>query len=514
MAVILASSSLYGQEKKIIILHTNDTHGRIFPVEVNDPDATSQMADAGEKLIKLDKKGEIGGMAVLSSAIQEIRKKYGEGNVLLLDAGDSFSDDYLSKLTKGEANIQLMNHLGYEFMSLGNHDFDFGPERTKELAKIASFPIRGANVIDSATGQPFLGDPTIIIEKNGIKIGIIAAGYRNTHLTTSKKNVRGIRFEESKQHLSRYISALENKADIVVLLSHEGLEYDKELIKNHQGIDIVVGGHSHDITEKAEKVNNTWIVQAFSHGMAVGISTISISDKKITDVSTEIRWLWHDIIGDDSETSSMIDKLSSPYIDTLFKVIGKAANAIPRNYKSGSPFDFLIGEILIKETGSDAAMLPGVGYGITINAGYIRRMDLYSLLPHDSKIATVELTGAQVLKVLEKSAENQEPGDPAKKSGGLIQTAGMEWEADLNKPVGKRVSNVRIKGKEMDPGIWYKIATHTGMLEGLHGYDELSKGRSIEKTDREVTAAVEKYISEAKEISAPSPGIKLQKKIK
>ena len=501
---IFSAGMVTGQEKELVILHTNDTHGRIFPVEVKDNNATSQMADEGaEKFIEPDRRGEIGGMAALATAIKELRRKHGNDNVLLVDGGDSFSDGMLSKLTKGEANIRLMNLLGYEFMALGNHDFDFEKDRTKELAGIARFPIRGANVTEKLTDEPFPGPPYTVIEKAGIKVGLLALGYRNTHLTTQSKNIDGLTFKESRHVLAQYLQVLKEKADLIVVVSHEGLEYDKILAEDFNDIDLIIGAHSHSITNEAEKINNTYIVQAFSHGMALGITRLKIEAKKLKDAQTEIRWLWTNEVLPDKEITREIDNLASPYLDTLYAIIGNAKSAIPRNYKSGSPFDLLIGQFMIEETRSDAALLPGVGYGISLNSGPVRLIDLYALLPHDSNMVTLELQGSQLLKTIEKSAENQNPKNISESVGGIIQTAGMEWEADLSKPIGQRVSNVKINGNEINYTTWYKIVTHNAMLNGLHGYDELSKGRSVEQTNIEITQLVKQYIQKKKEITAP-----------
>lgn len=511
MLVMYTMAALPQVEREIIILHTNDSHGRIFPVNVTTEDATSQMADPGESMMKPDRKGEIGGFAALATVVKQVREQAGAGNVLLVDGGDSFSDNMLAKLTKGEANIILMNMLGYEFMSLGNHDFDFGPERTMELQKIARFPMRGANVTDSATNQPFIGEPYLVVKKNGLNLGLIAVGYRNTHLTTGKKNVKGIKFSDSRDNIRRYIDILKGKADVIIVVSHEGLEHDKKLASENPDINIIIGGHSHDATASAEKVGNTWIVQAFSHSMAIGITTLNFSGKTLK-VNTRIKWLWHDEVKPDREFTDRINELSEPHQEKMYEIIGRTATPIPRNYKSGSAFDFLVGNILIKETGSEAALLPGVGYGLTINQGEIRRMDICSLLPHDSKVLTMELSGEQIRKVLEKSAENQEPDDPGKKVGGLIQTAGISWTADLNKNVGSRVTNIRVGEKPVVPGRYYRIVTHSGMLEGLHGYDELSKGRNIKKTNIGLSDIVESYLKKSGEVSAPVTTVELIKK--
>ncbi len=154
--------------------------------------------------------------------------------------------------------------------------------------------------------------------------------------------------------------------------------------------------------------------------------------------------------------------------------------------------------------------LPGVGYGITLNSGDIRLIDLYALLPHDSKLVTLELKGSQLFQTLEKSAETQNPEDVSKSVGSTIQTAGMEWKADLNKTVGKRVSNVKIKGEEIKPDSWYKIATHNGMLQGLHGYNELSNGRAVEETETGIVQLAKQYMQKKKVISATKANISIK----
>lgn len=509
---VMAANLISAQEQELVILHTNDTHGRIFPVYIENDNATSQMADEGTgKIIKPERHGEIGGFATLATAVKQVRAQYGEGNVLLVDGGDSFSDGLLSKLTKGEANIRLMNLLGYEFMALGNHDFDFKPDRTRELDEMAHFPIRGANVTDTVSGKPFPGVPYTIISKAGLRIALLAAGYRNTALTTSSENVKGLRFTESNAVIKKYIDDLKNKADLIVLVSHEGMEYDRKLAGEVEGINIIIGGHSHDVTSQAEKINDTWIVQAFSHGMALGVTKVSLNAKNIDDVETDIRWLWSDKYKPDNEMAQAVNEVAAPFREKLFEVIGHTGTPIPRNYKSGSPFDYLIGRILTEKTQSEAALLPGVGYGITINKGEIKRMDLYALLPHDSKLVTVELQGSQLLKILEQSAENQEPADISQSVGGIIQTPGIEWTADLSKPVGQRVSGVKIGGKDIEESRWYKLATHEGMLGGLHKYKEISKGRNVTLLDEKIVDIAEQYFKDNQQFSVPTPNISVKK---
>lgn len=490
------SPILLGQDRELVILHTNDSHGRIYPVVVRHENPTSQLADPGAGMNTLGRTGEIGGFAALATAIQQLRHEFGEENILLVDGGDSFADGLLGQLTRGEASIGLMNQLGYEFMALGNHDFDFGKKRTSELQDIALFPMRGLNVIDEDTGQPFLGQPWAIIEKAGIRVGLIAIGYRNTHLTTGPDNVRGLRFEDSKPLLSPYIRELRDQVDLLVALSHEGLDYDKELARDHPELDLIIGGHSHDFTSEPLMVGNTRIVQAFSHLMALGVTKVSLNQQGVAAISSEIQWLWHDQVLPDRQMAETIREISLPWQDTLNAVVGYANTPIPRNYKSASPFDFMLGDILMQQTGSQLALLPGVGYGIAINHGPIKRMDLCALIPHDNQVVTLELQGRQILEILEQSAWNQHPDQTRDEVGGIIQTPGMQWEADLRKPAGNRISGVMVNGEPLDENQWYHVVTHEGMLQGLHRYETIARGRNISHTGNSLLQLLEDHMAD------------------
>lgn len=189
--------------------------------------ATAQTGDSIDNLMRFEKEGKIGGMAWMATAIKSIRKEKGNDHIILLDGGDTFSDDQLGNLTKGEAMILMMNKLNYDLMVLGNHDFDYSLERTRELETMANFPMRAANIIDQETGSPIFQDPYIILERGDLKIGLLPIGYRNTPLTGNSKNIKGLKFIKGIEAVDKYLPELKTKADIIVLLSHEGMAVDK-----------------------------------------------------------------------------------------------------------------------------------------------------------------------------------------------------------------------------------------------------------------------------------------------
>lgn len=486
----------------ISILHTNDMHGSYMPFETNLGNATAQTGDSIDNYMEFERKAKIGGFKYMASAIRTVRKNKGEENVILLDGGDTFSDDQLGNLTKGEAMIKLMNEVNYDLMALGNHDFDYGLERTNELQQLANFPMRAANIIVKETGDPIYGEPYVIINKGGVNIAILALSYRNTPLTGNSKNIEGLEFGIGVDAVKKYLPILNEKADIIVLLSHEGMAVDKVIAEEIDGVDLIVGAHSHDVISPPIKISNTYIVQALSDAAILGETEIQISDKKIVNLNTNYHYLWHDKMSPDVQIQEMVKELRKPYLLILEEKITKTTTVIGRQYKSESPFDKLVTSMMMDKLHADAAFLPGVGYGISLE-GDITSEDIFKLLPHPAKIVTLEMTGEQLKRTLEQTATNLKPIDKLDIVGGLIQSSGIEYNLNLKNPIGERIDNIKIKNEELDLAKTYKIATHTGMLSGIHNYEEFGKGSNITKTNIILTEFVLENLKELKVLSFP-----------
>lgn len=491
-------------DRTITILHTNDMHGRHAAFHVAPGDATAQTGEPPENFAR---SGMIGGFAHLAGAVRAVREKEGAGNVLLVDGGDTFGDDLVGNATEGAAMVTLMNALGYQFMGIGNHDFDYGVERTRALQALAQFPMRGANVLDESTGSPLFGDPTKVIEVGGVRVGIMGMGYHNTAQTGSKENVEGVRFISGIDAARRHLPALKAKSDIVVVVSHQGTGVDRVLAQKVPGIDIIISAHSHDLISPPEKVGNTWLVQALSDDAMLGKLSLTIGpDNKIAAVNGKVIALWNDTVQPDPEIADLVAKLDAPFRQRMTEVLATAEKRIPRQYESESPFDSLAGEILRERTGAQIAFLPGVGYGVSIEAGPVARDRLYTLLPHPTKMTTLTMTGRQILAVLEQSATNQEPEDPLDKVGGLVQTSGLRWTVDLGKPSGHRISGVRVGDRRLEKDARYRVVTNESMSQGLHRYSAFKEGSDVVVSESSVTDIVEAGLIKRGRIAPPPVG--------
>ncbi|PZX12787.1 5'-nucleotidase [Palleronia aestuarii] len=495
------STAVMAEERSLTILHTNDIHGRYAAFEVAPGNATSQTGDPGRDPEEFDRSGEIGGFSRLATKVRQVRERHDAENVLLVDAGDTFSDDLVGNETEGEAIITLMNAVGYNFMALGNHDFDYGLERTRELETFATFPMRAANILED--DQPVFGKPWQVFERAGMRIAVVGIGYHNTDQTSGASNIRGLFFTDGIAAVEDLLPEMQEASDIVVAISHQGTKADRLLASRVDGIDVIVGGHSHDRLQPPEKIEGTWIVQALADAAMLGELTLVVDEaNRLRRVEGAVHLLWADEIEPDPEIASLVTDLAEPFADARDTILTESVDRIGRQYRSASPFDTLVGDILRDHTGADIAMMPGVGYGLSFGPGPVTRGALYTLLPHPAKLVTFEMRGEDIVAVLEQSATNQSPVDPQDTVGGLVQTSNLGWTVDLTRPVSARISDVTIEGRPIQMDEWYRVATNSGMANGLHRYD-FSDIREKTVHEVSVTSVVEDELARRESITAP-----------
>ncbi len=231
-------------KKELLILHTNDTHSRIESISPNDPDTVM----AGR-----------GGYVRRATMISNMRKD--NQDLLLFDCGDFSQGSPFYNMFKGEVEVKLMNEMKYDAATIGNHEFDFGLDNMARLFKMANFPFVCANYDFIGTPVEGLVKPYTIINREGLKIGVLGVGPRLKGLVQDK-NFKGVKFEdpiEAAQRVAKYLKEKE-KCDVVICLSHlgwQGKPYsDETLIQNTRNIDVVLGGHSHSMFTEPKWYSN------------------------------------------------------------------------------------------------------------------------------------------------------------------------------------------------------------------------------------------------------------------
>ena len=486
------------------ILHTNDIHGDIREFVVDTGDATSQTGDPGRSFQQYPKAGTIGGLARLATAVHEIRTARSANNVLLVDAGDTFGDGLVANITRGEATLRLMDAIGYQFMALGNHDYEYTSDNTLRLQALIKFPMRSANAIVRATGKPFGGDPTLVLNAGGVRVGLLALTYHNTDQTGNKDNTKDLEFLKGIETARQYLPALRQRADVIVIVSHQGTVVDSVLAARVPGIDIIIGGHSHDRITPPRKIGNAWMVQALSDASALGELTVTVAQGRVSRVVGTVHELYANRYKPDVRITAMIDSIRAPYRDTLDAIVATAATRIARQYKSESPVDVLAADLLREYGKADVAFLPGLGFGVTLQPGPITREMVFNLFPHPTSIVRERLTGAQILAILEQSATNLLPTDDIDRVGGLVQTSGIRFTIDLTKPLQHRIRDVFVGTLPIEPTRSYTAMTNGGFLQGTHRQNVFAQGTDIVKDAKPFAVFLEDALRAGGTVRAPT----------
>jgi 2',3'-cyclic-nucleotide 2'-phosphodiesterase (5'-nucleotidase family) len=453
----------------LTILHTNDIHGHL----------TAWKGWEGDL-----KNKTVGGFGRLAGAIAEARKNL--KNVILLDAGDLLGDSMIADLTEGKAMVEALNHLGYDAMSIGNHEPDFGTDVLRQRMKDATFTVLAANLIERRGSKPF-AKPYIIKKVTGVSVGILGLAYPKTAWTTAAKNVAEVEFQDPLPAVKHYLPKMrQDGAELIVVLSHLGLGGDKVLAKAVEGIDVIVGGHSHNRMLKAEEVGATLIVQAGAHGSDLGRLELTVERGKVTANVCTLILLDHDQVEADDTAERLLKRMLEEHRKAMNEIVGKAADWLvraqtlagqeARKRDEESPIDSLFADILCEQTEADVALLPGVGYGVAIAAGDITAAQLRQMVPHEGQVVTMRLSGTQIIEVLEQAVENVFTDDPAVKVGGMIQVGGIRFRYDPKMTKGHRIWHVERTVGRWDPMAEYTVATNTMMAGGGHNYQILTKG--------------------------------------
>ena len=458
VAILLFGMAGSGRAERLTLLHTNDIHGHL----------SGWRGWEGEFMGKT-----IGGFDRIAMVVKEVRAT--SANVLLLDAGDTMGDTMIASVTKGRAILAAMNAVGYDAMAVGNHEPDFTIEGLHALIREATFPVLAANIVERESGE-FFTKPYIIREIAGTKVGVLGLTYPQTALTTAKKNVANVEFGDPIAAAQRFLPKIQQEgAQLIIALTHLGLDSDKQLAAQVPGIAVIVGGHSHNRMSEALRVGETLIVQAGAHGSDVGRLDLELKDGRITAHTRTLLTLDHATVPVDAETATLIAALEEPYRRQLDEEVGEASDVIPRaqtiagqearKRDQPSPADVLFAQIMREETGSEIALLPGVGYGVALQRGPISAAALRNLIPHDGKVVTMLLAGAQIHEIIEQSLTNTYSDDPETKVGGLIQVAGLQFRHD-----GKRLIEVTVGNRPLNPTRDYRVVTNSMLAGGGHNY--------------------------------------------
>ena len=481
-----------------------------------------------------------------ATAIKEVRAE--NKNNILLDAGDVFSGDLYFNAFEGAADVKLMNYLGYDAMTFGNHEFDLGGteeghKSLTEFIKAAKFPMVSANLDfskdelfeglqsnshaeDFKDGQIYNG---VVLDVNGEKVGVFGL---TTEETPSISSTGKVEFNNYIESAKASVKAFQDQGiDKIVALTHIGLDdsikfdNDKELAKQVEGIDIIVGGHTHSTIDGPIVSNEfdapTIIVTANEYGKLLGTLDVTFNkDGEVTVSSGEYLEMNAENYTADEEAV----KLLAPYkveVDVLrVKSIGKSAVEMLDGQREGDTEgkssvrfnetnlgNLITDGMLAKAKSINAdtviALQNGGGIRASIDAGDITFGEVSTVLPFKNALAIMELKGSEIMEALEHSVELA-----PKENGAFLHVAGMKFEYDSSKDAGKRVTKVEVKiGTEfvaLEDAKDYVVATNIFTAKGGDGYDVFAaayaEGRVSEPGIMDYTTFID-YVTSLDEVN-------------
>jgi len=464
-----------------------------------------QYFDTHNDFTALAKKfGKMGGISHMKPIIDDVKKKRGAENVLLLDSGDTWQGTAVALKTRGEAIVDAQNYLGVDVM-VGHWEFTYGKERVMELIKQFKGEFISQNVIDndpfSDEFEELIFPPYTIKEIGGAKIGIIGQSFPFTSTANPKKFTEGWSFALRHETLQEYVNELrkEKKVDSVIVLSHDGFSVDQELAKKVNGIDFILSGHTHDPSPEPIIVNDTVIIISGSHGKYISRLDLDIKDKKVAGYEFKLIPVASNLIPADKEGDKLIEKWYKPYNKELNEVLGTTKGLLYKRDTFYSTFDSLIGKAIQEEMKCDINFNPGYRWGTTILPnGDITKDNVYEMTAITyPEVYTFDLKGLAIFKLMEDIADNVFNANPLLQQGGdMSRITGASYSIKISNPSGKRISNFKIGGKPIDFKKTYRVSSWGGNLQNV--------GENLDKKAiRPVYEVVSDYIRRKKVIDIP-----------
>lgn len=435
------------------IAHTNDMHGHI------DENAS----------------GKEFGYAKIATLVKEWRAE--NENFMLFDAGDTFQGTVFVNQFKGESVVPILNRLGYSVMASGNHEFDYGYEQLLKLRDMLKYPVMSANVF-KADGSNLLV-PYYEATVGGKKFAFVGFVAEDTPILTQPDNVKGLTFKNPVEVAKEIVPKLKKQVDHVVVVSHVGIEVDREIAKNVPGIDLIVGGHSHTALKTPELVNGTYIVQDWEYGKSLGRADLYYLGKDLVAFSGGLKDYDANVKAD-PEIEVLVGDIVKKIDEVMNVVIAKTEVDLDGDRtlvrtKETNIGNYIADAMLARTKAiagheADVALTNAGGIRVQLKAGDITKKDLYSLLPFPTTLVVVEATGAELKRALENGVSKVE-----EQAGRFPQISGMSFTYDPSQPAGQRVVEVLVGGKALDEKKTYKIATNDFITAGGDGYVSLNK---------------------------------------
>lgn len=481
------------ETKTITLLHTNDVHGHM-------------VAEYGK-----DKKLTNIGYARVKTYADSIK------NSVLLDAGDVTHGTALAGIDNGKGVIDMMKAMGYKAMVPGNHDFNYGYQALVDFKNQAApangsgegFDILAANIIKNTGTNDFKGQT--ILDVDGVKVGIFGIATEETKVKSNPKNTEGITFLDPVEVARAQVKSLKDqKVDVIVMLAHVGID-DATVVKTSDiaqkvdGIDVIIDGHSHTTLPEGKMVNNTLIAQTGYYLKNLGEINITLRGKNVISKTAVLRdAAFFEKIEENKAIAKKLNDMYEANKSKLEREVGTTAVDLDgeREHVRAQETNFgnMVADAMRAAAQSDVALTNGGGIRASIPAGKIDMTQVWTSFPFGNTIMKIEVKGADLLAALEYGV-----ADAPAPQGKFPQVSGIRFKYDLKQEAGKRVYDVKVADKALDPEKTYTLATNDFMAGGGDGYTMFAKGKKLGDYGL-YTEILEKYLAEHKNVNPKVEG--------
>ncbi len=463
------------------ILHINDFHSRIEAINKFDSTCSEEEAAKNECF---------GGIARMKTAIDTRRNELAGKNILTLDAGDQFQGSLFYTTYKSAPIAEFMNGIGFDAMEIGNHEFDDGPEELAKFIDALKFPMISGNTLaglDTPVADKF--KPYIVKEFGPEKVAVVGVLATDTDETSSPGD--SILFAEPIGYLKEAVKEIEAQGiNKIVLLSHVGYEEDKRIAAAVDGIDVIVGGHSHTLLSNTDEkaagpyptlVKNPSgkdvpIVTAYSYSKYLGDLKVVFDDAGAVKTAEGAPKLLDASVTPDAGYTAKVAELAGPIEELKKKEIGETAEVIEGSREVCRAKECTMGNLVadamvdrVKDQGITIAIQNGGGLRASIDAGTVSMGEVLTVLPFQNTLATFRLKGSDIVAALENGLSQIQDG-----AGRFPQVSGLKYSFDKSQEPGKRVVSVEVKEGNafvpLDPEKVYGVATNNYMRAGGDGY--------------------------------------------
>jgi S-sulfosulfanyl-L-cysteine sulfohydrolase len=499
------SAAMYDIPKSgnVHFLHMTDCHAQLMPIYFREPNVNIGIGAAsgraphlvGEKLLKefgiaagtreahaftyLDFEsaartyGKVGGFAHLATLVKQLRST--RPGALLLDGGDTWQGSGTSLWTNGQDMVDACLALGVNVMT-AHWEMTLGAARVKEIVDKdfkGKIDFVAQNIHTADFGDPVFA-PFVVKEMNGVPVAIIGQAFPYTPIANPRYFTPEWTFGIKEMEMQATVNAARAKgAQVVVLLSHNGMDVDLKMASRVTGIDAILGGHTHDGVPAPIVVKNaagqTLVTNAGSNGKYLGVLDFDVKNGKVVNYKYKLAPVFANLLAADKDMDALITKVRAPYVAKLSEKLAVTDGLLYRRGNFNGTFDQLILDALMERKNAEIAFSPGFRWGTSILPGQAITMEhVMDQTAITYPYTTVnELTGEGIKEVLEDIADNLFNPDPYFQQGGdMVRVGGLQYTCDPAAKVGSRISNMALKGSAIDATKKYKVAGWAPVAEG------------------------------------------------